>query len=184
MSIEKLLAFVLGPAILLIIIVVMIFVEKPKKKEPQIDMKKLSETDKKLFEDQKNKIDQLNIKITDIINQFSQRDTVIDSLAKLLSRKEIDYESNELEIEKLNNQLSEKNELENKATELENKAIELAKTFSGMKTRQMSPILQKLNDKTVTLIYNNMNKRDRKKFILALSTQRAASLIQKMASLN
>ncbi len=176
MSIEKLLAFVLGPAILLIIIFVMIFVEKPKK-EPKVDMEKLSEVHKKLFEDQKNTIEQLNIEITDIINQFSQKDVVIDSLTKLLSKKEIDYEINELEVEQLKSQISDK-------TELENKATELAKIFSRMKSGQMSPILQKLDDKTVTLIYKNMSRHDRKNFVLSLSTQRAASLIQKMASLN
>lgn len=177
MDIEKLLAFVVGPVLLVIAISLMVLIGKPEKKEVPINMDVLSEKHKELFEEQKETIAQLNNELADLKSKFLNKDTVIDSLTKILSQKEVDFKNNELQIEKLTEQIKEKKNLEKNASEL-------AKTFASMKSEQMSPILQKLDDETVALIYKNMSSRVRKNYLLALSSQRAAALTKKMANSN
>ena len=89
MDIEKLLAFVVGPVLLVIAISLMVLIGKPEKKEAPINMDILSEKHKDLFEEQKETIAQLNNDIVDLKSQFLNKDTVIDSLTKILSQKEL-----------------------------------------------------------------------------------------------
>jgi len=177
MSIEKILAFAVGPILMIGLVLFFVFSDKPvkeEKKDGQVQ-ETVGET-KKEKKASKKIINGLKKELTDLTSEMGKKDTVIDSLKKVLAQKETDSNDRESEIEKLTEQLSENRNIEKNA-------IDLAKTFASMKSEQMAPILQKLDDKTVTLIYKNMSTRVRKNFLLALSSQRAAKLTKTMAGI-
>lgn len=61
---------------------------------------------------------------------------------------------------------------------------ELAKTYETMKTEEMRPILENVDDDTVIAIYENMSSRSRKTIMKALSGERAAKITIRLAGVN
>lgn len=170
MSIEKILAFAVGPVLILVILFFTIILpEKPPVKEVNVKTQQNVE-ENELYKKLKNESDKLKL-------QIQKKDTIIDSLSKLITSQETEFKIKNNKIEELTNKLSDKNE------QTEN-AKELAKTFATMKTDEMAPILKNLDDETIILIYENMSNRVRKNYLLALSSQRAASLTKKIANVN
>lgn len=61
---------------------------------------------------------------------------------------------------------------------------ELAKTYETMKTEEIRPILENVDDETVIAIYENMSSRSRKTIMKALSKERAAKITIRLAGVN
>lgn len=60
------------------------------------------------------------------------------------------------------------------------RAKDMAKTLASMKSKAMAPILNKLDDKTVMLIYEQTSKTSRKDILAALKEDRAARIANKL----
>jgi len=168
MSIEKLLAFAIGP-LLIIVAAIMIFI-LPEKEAKETGKDQLNKSAVKV-DTSKSTVPKLSE--TDSLKQIIEKQkSVVDSLNRELTKLKIDFDNEQ----KSNEDLTEK--LINKTSEVE-KAKELAKTFSSMKVDEMRPILQNVDDETIALIYENMSNRVRKNFLLALSSNRAALLTER-----
>lgn len=57
----------------------------------------------------------------------------------------------------------------------------IAKTYESMKPAEMRPILVKVDNETIEILYESMSGRNRKSLLQALPPSRAASLTRKMA---
>lgn len=108
---------------------------------------------------------------------FSLKDTKIDSLKKLVTLLETNLDNSKNQIKKLDDKLT-------KTENEEKNGQDLAKTFASMKSEEMRPILKNIDDKTIKMIYKNINNRMKKNFLLALTPQRAASLTKQLAIAN
>lgn len=170
MSIEKILAFVVGPGVILVtLLFTIILPEKSVVEELNVS-------------DQKNVVEkevynQLKTESDNTKQQLQKKETIIDSLTKVIEFQKAEFKDKDAEIENLKTKVADK---EKQTANIK----ELAKTFSTMKADEMAPILRNLDDQTVILIYENMSNRVRKNYLLALPSQRAASLAKKLASIN
>ena len=102
-------------------------------------------------------------------------DSLVLKNKQIDSLKQMAEKSSELEqeIKKLTAEL--KGSKDRKA-----RAKDMAKTLSSMKAKTMSPILNKLDDKTVMLIYEQTSKTLRKDILAALKEDRAARITNKL----
>ncbi len=164
MAALKWVIFILGGLAFMITAVfsVMLILQPPKKPVPKDKNKKIA--GKKLTEK-----DKLTVQIEKYKKILLQKDAKIDSLQTIALAKE----KLEQEVEKLNLLLKGK-------TDKEARAKEIAKTLSSMKVKSMAPILKKLDDDTIILIYKQTGKTARKGILLALSEDRAARIAKKM----
>ena len=121
--------------------------------------------------------DSLEVEPVSLDSLLSRREQTIDSLNKKIDLGDMTIANLTQQIEKLRETIG---DMERQAMETK----ELAKTFDAMKTDEMRPILKQLDDVTAMSIYRNMNGRSRKKFMLALSSIRAANITKKIAQLN
>ena len=117
--------------------------------------------------------DKLTLEVEKYKQIIREKDAQIDSLQQIAQAKE----KLEKEVEKLNLIVKGKSDKEARAKEI-------AKTLSSMKTKAMAPILQKLDDDTIILIYKQTGKTARKDILLALSESRAAKIAKKMINSN
>lgn len=120
-----------------------------------------------------NEVDSLFTLISRYEDQNKKNTATIDSLNRLLEKERQEAAGFTGEIKKLKKQITEKQSKEDNAREL-------AKTFSEMKTKQLAPILNKLDDETILLIYGQMRKNARKDLLLALNEKRAAGIAEKL----
>jgi flagellar motility protein MotE (MotC chaperone) len=98
----------------------------------------------------------------------------IDSLTEVVAQKQ----------KELQGYIDQTSLLEGKLESLKDKKIsirELAKTYESMKVSEIKPIVEKLDDKTVIALYNNMGSRTKKNLLRALSDVRAAQITKKLA---
>jgi len=129
---------------------------------------------KKMIMQKRSEIDSLNIKIEKLNSNLFFSNLTIDSLQNDTQFKNNLIERYKKDIKKLNKNLL-------LSTKTKVSIQELAKTYDTMKTEEMRPILQKVNDRTVIAIYKNMNSRKRKDILKALSSDRAAAITQRLA---
>ena len=111
--------------------------------------------------------------IDDYEQELKAQKHQLDSLTALVQTLRQDTQAKSAEIEKLNIALQGK-------TERNKKAKEMAKTFASMKVKQISPILNKLDDETIISIYLQTSKPARKNIIAALTDDRAARITKKL----
>lgn len=119
------------------------------------------------------KLDSLKTELKKYKNEFELKSFAVDSLEKLLSQQYAIITNRETEIEKIKNK-KDRNEQEGSA------AKELAKTFASMEAKEMAPIINKLDDRSIIRIYKKMNSRSRKNILLALPAKRAALLSKQL----
>lgn len=117
--------------------------------------------------------DSLLMVIDDYEQELKAQKHQLDSLTALVQTLRQDTQAKSAEIEKLNIALQGK-------TERNKKAKEMAKTFASMKVKQISPILNKLDDETIISIYLQTSKPARKNIIAALTDDRAARITKKL----
>ncbi len=70
------------------------------------------------------------------------------------------------------------------AQKRQNKLKDIAKTLSGLKTKDMARIVAKMDDRTLVEIYNQMSTTSKKQLLAALSADRAAALAKKIIKTN
>jgi len=130
-----------------------------------------------------------------VVAGFQQRldslQTINDSLTQQLTDATQRIDSLQTELQNLEqkltaaqNQMAEMQQQLSEAQQLQVSLREVAKTYEAMKVNEMGPILQKLDDRTVIMIYRNINARKRKNLLLALPGERAAQITQKMIGRN
>jgi flagellar motility protein MotE (MotC chaperone) len=118
---------------------------------------------------EKRRVDKLVLKVVELDSTLKVKNATIDSLQIIAA------EAGELrkQVEKLQTQLT--GSLDKNA-----RAKDIAKTLSSMKSKAMAPILNKLDDETVMLIYNQTSKTSRSTILAALSEERAAKITSKL----
>ena len=122
----------------------------------------------------KVKIDSLTEEISGMKTSAVHADFINDSLVQSTLTKDNLVEQYKSEIEKLNKDIEALNKRDLNVKEL-------AKTFETMKQEEIKPIIDKVDNRTVVAIYNNMNSRKRKAILNALSGDRAASITMLLA---
>lgn len=109
-----------------------------------------------------------------LMNDLHLTESIIDSLQKQIKFKENLILGYSKTIEKLNDDIL--------STNNQNIRVkELAKTYESMKTDEMRPILENVDNETVLAIYRNMNSRTRKNILIALPDKRASVITQLLA---
>ncbi len=169
MAAVKWIVFILGGLAFLVTAVfsVMLILQPPKKPIP----KKVK--GKSVASSKVTKSDKLKMEIDKYQQMLKKQKVTIDSLEQIAQVKT----KLEQEVERLNTLLKGKSDKEARAKEI-------AKTLSSMKTKAMAPILQKLDDDTIILIYQQTGKTARKDILLALSESRAAKIANKLINSN
>jgi len=107
-----------------------------------------------------------------------------DSLKKVVEMKEQELTKKETKFDSLKNESKKQVQIAKKETKKEiagdndnsktEKARSMAKTFEKMSIKQIAPILNNLDDKTVMMIYVNTGNRFKKNILLAVNEKRAA----------
>ena len=120
--------------------------------------------------------DSLRNEITILKNIMTEKQKEIDSLTLVLKEKDDLAGSYQSQIDDL------KEQMENDRTKDDN-AKTLAKTFETMKVSEIARSVASLNDNALIRIYYKMNSRHRKNLLMALSSERASRLTNKMMSL-
>jgi len=154
-------------------------------KKPKAEISKVKNNDKSNKTNDKNtKTNDKNTKTNDKESELNKellktiaglkdslliKDRQIDSL-KQFTAKTSEFEQ---QIKKLTAEL--KGSKDKKA-----RAKDMAKTLSSMKAKAMAPILNKLDDQTVMLIYEQTSKTSRKDILSALKEDRAARITNKL----
>ena len=166
----------LGAFVVLIVgIFILLNFLEPMDEDMQIDIAASNITiSKKMIMQKQSEIDSLNSKIEKLNSDLFFSNLTNDSLKEHTKFKNNLIEQYKKDINKLNKNLL-------AATKTKVSIQELAKTYDTMKTEEMRPILEKVNDKTVIAIYKNMNSRKRKDILKALSSERAAAITQRLA---
>lgn len=121
----------------------------------------------------KNHKDSLENLVLEVNNAAREKEFAIDSLQKALDANYASIKKKEAELEQLANLIKSG---QNKSE----KAKEIAKTFGSMDTKQIAPILNRLDNETVICIYEQMNSRTKKNILLGLPQERAALITKKM----
>lgn len=116
-----------------------------------------------------NKEEKMVLEIARLQAALEEKSKLVDSLSIAVSK-----------TEKLEKELQKITQAKNRAKSRESRAKEMAKTLSSMKTKAMAPILNKLDDDTVVLIYKQTGKTARKNILLALNETRAAKITKKI----
>jgi len=117
--------------------------------------------------------DSLSALLNRSIVETTEKNRMIDSLSNELNSHQAALKKHESEVEYLSKLL-------NSDKDRADKARDIAKTFSSMDTKQIAPILNKLDNETVIAIYEQMNSRTRKNILLGLPQERAALITKKM----
>ncbi len=128
---------------------------------------------KEILKKKISEIDSLEGELRKRDSTIAVRENVVDSLNNLLSDQASLVQNQKSELQKMN--ASVRTQTENEA-----RAKEIAKTFESMKVVEISTILNKLDDETVRMIYQNTGSRYKKNILLALSPSRAARLTKDM----
>lgn len=131
------------------------------------DIKKVQNKKKKKGKLSKN--EQMVLEIAELHSALEKKEQVIDSLQAMASKAQ----ELQKEVQKLT-------EAKTRSKSKDSRAKEIAKTLSSMKTKAMAPILNKLDDDTVILIYKQTGKTSRKNILMALSESRAAKITKKI----
>lgn len=177
----KLLIIGFGSFLLVIFVIFAVLkMSEPEKNQVSVSnsgSNKSTRTNNKYTKNLEKRFKKLQQELSTSKKDNGKSSSVIDSLKKLLTSQETNLKDKENQIEKLNENLAKK-------TSQEENAQNLAKTFASMKTNEMRPILKNIDDKTIRMIYENVNSRMRKNFLLALTPQRAASLTKQLAAAN
>lgn len=177
MGIVKWAVFALGGLAFLITVIftLMLFLNPPKPKKTE----KLATASKETVDYLKSKkgklsqVESLTVKVAALEEELSQKNTLIDSLNRIAEEKN-----------KVTQQLAKVNAQMEAGTNRSDRAKDIAKTLTAMKAKSMSPILNKLDDDTVILIYHQTSKTARKDILLALSEERAARITNKLINQN
>ena len=106
-------------------------------------------------------------------NEVFLRDTKIDSLNEVITGHTRMTTRLEQQITNLTRKLDEN---QNQEANLK----DLAKTFETMKSNEIGPILNRVDDPTVIAIYRNVGSRSKKMIMTALSTERAAEITKQL----
>lgn len=177
MNIIKWIVFSLGGLAFLITVVfsVMLLITPPT---PKSDTD-LTDTPKETVDYLKNKKgilsknEALIVKVAQLEKEVATQNTLIDSLKQIALEKEVLSEA----LDKLNS-------ASQASSDRSARAKDIAKTLAEMKSKTMGPILNKLDDDTVMLIYTQTSKTARKNILLALSEDRAAKITKKIINQN
>ncbi len=128
-------------------------------------------------------------KIGHILNARDSLVQVIDDYEKEIDRQKKELDSLKQVLAEKNDQLgTSQKEIEKLTVELKNKgdqdvrAKSMAKTLSSLTLKKMAPILNKLDDETIILIYNQTSRSARKNILMALSEDRAAKITRKLVN--
>jgi len=166
-----------GFTLLVVIIFIMLSYLQPATSGQEVKQQMILDNEnliKNMMSARQSEIDSLRKEISGYRMQLIQRSGTIDSLAQQVNFKDgliVQYRKT---VEGLNREV----ETANKRTI---HIKELAKTYESMKVAEMSPILERVDDRTVIDLYNNISARNRKNVILALPANRAALITQKIA---
>jgi len=133
--------------------------------------------DPKLLDEKQAEINSLNKTILSLKDSLNLKEMRIDSLQEQVQFRDGIIREYTRTVENLNSQMA-------SANQRTLNVKELAKTFETMKVEDMKPILAQIDDPTVIDLYTNINSRNRKNLLMALSTSRAAMLAQKIANLS
>ncbi len=174
--------------ILILAIVGAIFLVRPIPTQPMPQpVKKLSEKEKRLqikahaLDDYSNKrwaelshtMDSL-FTVIDFLNDSLQRQQLeMDSLTQQISVFQANLEQAQEEIEKLQKKMV-------AGKEQEQRIKDLAKTLSGLKGKNLSNILAKMDDEYIIQIYQQMSSTAKKNLMSSLPGGRAAAIAEKM----
>ena len=142
-------------------------VTEVKTKKPLVTKKDIKNAKNKKSELERN--EKLVLRVAQLDSTLKKKNILIDSLQIAAA------ETQELhkQVEKLTEQLT--GSLDKNA-----RAKDMAKTLAAMKPKAMSPILNKLDDETVILIYKQTSKTARSSILAALTEDRAAIITKKL----
>lgn len=163
-------------AVLVVVIFVVLSYLEPKPAAPPIAMVP-NGVDPKLLDEKQAEINSLNKTILSLKDSLNLKEMRIDSLQEQVQFRDGIIREYTRTVENLNSQMA-------SANQRTLNVKELAKTFETMKVEDMKPILAQIDDPTVIDLYTNINSRNRKNLLMALSTSRAAMLAQKIANLS
>lgn len=163
-------------AVLVVVIFVVLSYLEPEPAAPPIALVP-NGVDPKLLAEKQDEINNLNKTIFSLKDSLNLREMRIDSLQEQIQFRDGIIREYTRTVESLNSQTA---ALNNRMLNVK----ELAKTFETMKVEDMKPILAQVDDPTVIDLYTNINSRNRKNLLMALSTSRAAMLAQKIANLS
>ena len=168
-------AGILSFVLLIVIIFGVLFFLEPE--DPMFEQRMIAGDD--FFQDtfvQKKQveIDSLSVQINELNSQLFFRDLKEDSLNQVIRFQEGLVTEYKTSLERSNEAMKQKDKV---MTNLKG----IAKTYEGLKVNEMRPIFDKLDDKTVIGIYENMSARNRKNIMKALPANRAAAITQYMA---
>lgn len=177
MGIIKWVVFSLGGLVFLITVIfsVMLFLNPPAPKE-KTGTGSASKATVDYLKNKKGdlaKSEVLILKVAKLEKELSLKNNQIDSLKQIAAEKEVLSQT----LNKLSSELQ-------ATSDRSARAKDIAKTLSAMKTKSMGPILNKLDDDTVILIYHQTSKTARKDILLALSEDRAARITEKLINQN
>lgn len=153
---------------------IMLVVNPPQKKVPDTKGKAISKLHRKGKRvHYASKTDSLRALVEEYEQLTEEKEQVIDSLQKVISEQVLQLEEKDKKMEQLNAALTARAE-KNKRTK------DMAKTLSAMKSKQMAPILNKLDDATIISIFQQTSKSARTSILSALSDERAARITKKI----
>ncbi len=130
--------------------------------------------------------------------QMELKDTTIDSLQTMIKTLQSDLFFTRVTIDSLNEQCGFKDGVidgfdqqiagfQKELTQLQGRRTsvkELAKTYETMKSAEMAPILDAVDNNTIIALYENMSSRTRKNIIQALPGARAAQITKELAGVS
>ena len=121
-----------------------------------------------------DEIDSLKSVIKNLQNQVFFAGVTVDSLNQQSGIKDAVIAGYDTELNTLRDQVK---ILTGRRTSVK----DLAKTYESMKSEEMAPILDAVDDRTIIALYENMSSRTRKNIIQALPGVRAAEITKKLA---
>ncbi len=163
-------------AVLVVVIFLVLSYIEPAPETPPVALVPHG-VDPKLLTEKQEEINSLNKTILNLKDSLNLVEMRIDSLQEQIQFRDGIIREYARTVENLNGQITAQNQKMSNVKEL-------AKTFESMKIEDLKPILAQVDDPTVIDLYNNINSRNRKNILMALSTARAAALTQKIANLS
>jgi len=142
-----------------------------------VDMPSTDSTNIKLLSKKQNEVDSTQAVLEKLGSElfFSQLEK--DSLRDVIGFKDGLIAGYEKTIVQLKERLTALNE---RSVSIK----ELAKTYETMKPNEIRPILEKVDDTTVIVLYKNMSSRNRKSIFQALPGDRAAAITKQIAGVS
>lgn len=177
---KKILTWVgIGVVFFAVLVVVIFFILSYLEPEPDVPPVAMvpNGVDPKILVAKQEEINSLNMIILGLKDSLKLREIRADSLQEQIQFRDGIIREYTRTVENLNIQMASLNQRVLNVKEL-------AKTFETMKIEDMKPILAQIDDPTVIDLYTNINSRNRKNLLMALSTSRAAALAQKIANLS